>query len=89
MQAWTDSLRAKADLRGLGEPQSSAYVTPVHRRPTDAQISGMYKQCRRRERIDRNPLLAVQVMAMQDPSRLYWYASYVDTRATGCLTHPL
>ena len=89
MQAWTDSLRAKAHLRGQVEPQTSAYVTPVHRRPTDAQISRMYKQGRRRERVDRNPLLAVQVMAVQDPSRLYWYAYYVQLSRFIGLTHAL
>ena len=70
MQAWKDH-EASPGWR-VEEPHSTAYAAPVHRRPTSAQISRMYKQCRQRERMDRNPLFAVQIMAEQDPSRLYW-----------------
>ncbi|KAI0704561.1 hypothetical protein C8Q76DRAFT_820141 [Earliella scabrosa] len=74
MQAWKN-LEA-ASLWTTEEPHSAAYAAPVHRRPTSAQISRMYKQCRQRERLDRNPLFAVQIMAEQDPSRLYYHTPH-------------
>ena len=48
------------------------YVTPIHRRANKAQIGNMMKSWRRRERLDRHPLLAVHLLAKLNTDRMYW-----------------
>ena len=51
---------------------SQPYITPIHRRPADEQIDNMMKSWRRRERLDRHPLLAVHLLCKQEEKRIYW-----------------
>ena len=47
------------------------YLTPPHRRPKANQIKNMMKMWRQRQRLDRNPLIAVHLLANRGDSRLY------------------
>ena len=86
MKTWSQEVESTSFLRKYGETHSALYVTPIHRRPTKVQIGRMHKGCRQRERLDRNPLLAVAIMAKQDPSRLYWYVVSFAGQQRGALT---
>ncbi len=44
---------------------------PSYRRPTGKQIVNMMKQWRQRERLDRNPLFAVHLIAQRNRDRIY------------------
>ncbi len=62
-----------AATRALQDEIPNIYVPPPHRIPKGKQISNMLKMVRQRERLDRNPLFAVHMLARRDTHRLYWY----------------
>ena len=58
--------------RALKDEMPDLYIPPPHRHPTSKQITGMLKMVRQRERLDRNPLFAVGIIAHRERERLYW-----------------
>ncbi len=72
--------KARGDVaasRALRDEIPDIYVPPPHRVPKGKQISNMLKMVRQRERLDRNPLFAVHLLAKRDGgNRIYWCVTF-------------
>ena len=60
-----------AATRAVKDEIPDLYMPPEHRRPASKQISNMLKITRQRERLDRNPLHAVHLLASRETERIY------------------
>ena len=67
-----------AATRALKEEIPDVYLPPLHRRPRAKQIGNMMKTQRQKERLDRNPLLAVHLMYKQNRDRMFGYGVQSD-----------
>ncbi|RDX52563.1 hypothetical protein OH76DRAFT_1480666 [Lentinus brumalis] len=65
-----------AASRALKEEVPSIYRPPDYRMFQSAQITNMFKMNRNRERLDRNPIRAVHILARRETDRIYFYTPH-------------
>lgn len=72
MRIFEQDIDPSQPTRAVHGDVSNRATYPPYRRPTGKQIVNMMKQWRQRERLDRNPLFAVHIIAQSNRDRIYW-----------------